>query len=92
MALSVSLGDLGAGSAQTFLTVLLPTMVEMELLLRMEMVEQLARAEMEHYGGSRQGEAVLVASLTPAMLVRCVSSLNRWEDRSPGFCPWLSWA
>src|SRR5947209_19860193 len=35
--------------------------------------------------------AVLVGSLISEPLVHCVSSLNPWQDRSPGSCPSRSW-
>src|SRR5712691_5578993 len=34
---------------------------------------------------------VLVGSLRSAPRVRCVSSSNLWQDRSPGSCPSRSW-
>src|SRR5712691_3592326 len=73
---------------------LLGTPAELARPPRLETVD-LPTPEGSEQANSRRQEdlavEVLVGSLISGPRVRCVSSLNPWQDRSPGSCPSRFW-
>src|SRR5438876_8109504 len=77
---------------------LLGTPAEMARPPRLELPPILETVDLPMPEGSEQANsrrqedlAVQVGSLISEPLVHCVSSLNPWQDRSPGSCPSRSW-
>src|SRR5690349_5184241 len=64
----------------------------LELPLILETVDRPTPEGSEQANSLRQEDlAVLVGSLISGPRVRCVSSLNHWQGRSPGSCPSRFW-